>query len=233
MMLLLVTIVSLLLAVIMGVVAWRVAYEERRRSDARVAALAADIHGDLELHSRSAAAVSSGGSLFATAGATQGASRFAAMMAVGVLVFASAAALLVLFASPSSSSSVAAASAPASAVTSTENAASAAPLPLELMSLGHERNGDRLTVHGVVRNPAAGTAIEGVTAVVFLFNRDGGFVGSGRAAIELPALRPGGESTFVVTVPDAANVGRYRVSFRTDDRIVPHVDRRERGQEKS
>jgi hypothetical protein len=234
MMLLLVTIVSLLLAVIMSVVAWRVAYEERRRSAARVAALAADIHGDLELHSRSApAAISSGGSMFAAAGATQGGTRFAAVMAVGVLVFASAAALMVLFAGPSSTSSVAAASTPASAVTSTENTASAAPVPLELMALGHERDGDRLTVHGVVRNPVAGTTLDGVTAVVFLFNRDGGFVASARAAIEWPALRPGGESTFIVTVPNAGDVGRYRVSFRTDDRIVPHIDRRERGQEKS
>jgi len=29
----------------------------------------------------------------------------------------------------------------------------------------------------------------------------------------------------MVSVP-GANVGRYRVSFRTDDKIVPHVDRR-------
>ena len=36
----------------------------------------------------------------------------------------------------------------------------------------------------------------------------------------------GGESPFVVTVPGAADVGRYRVSFRTDDRVVPHIDRR-------
>jgi hypothetical protein len=28
--------------------------------------------------------------------------------------------------------------------------------------------------------------------------------------------------------PDADSVDRYRVSFQTDDRIVPHVDRRGR-----
>ena len=54
-----------------------------------------------------------------------------------------------------------------------------APVPLELVALGHERDGDRLTVRGVVRNPAAGAEIDGVTAVVFLFNRDGGFLASG------------------------------------------------------
>jgi hypothetical protein len=44
--------------------------------------------------------------------------------------------------------------------------------------------------------------------------------------VQSSSLRPGGETTFVVTVPGAGDVGRYRVSFRTDDRIVPHVDRR-------
>jgi hypothetical protein len=105
-------------------------------------------------------------------------------------------------------------------------AAAPAPVPLELVALGHERDGDRLTVRGVVRNPASGAARDRVTAVVFLFNRDGGFLASGRATVESPTLPPGGESTFVVTIPGASDVGRYRVSFRTDDRILPHVDRR-------
>jgi hypothetical protein len=60
-----------------------------------------------------------------------------------------------------------------------------------------------------------------------MFNHEGGFLGSGRAPVESSMLSPGGESTFVVTVPGAAAVGRYRVSFRTDDRVVPHIDRRE------
>jgi hypothetical protein len=29
-----------------------------------------------------------------------------------------------------------------------------------------------------------------------------------------------------VTIPGAVDVGRYRVSFRTDEGVVPHVDRR-------
>jgi hypothetical protein len=99
-------------------------------------------------------------------------------------------------------------------------------LPLELVALGHERDGDRLTVRGVVRNPPTSAEIDGVTAVVFLFNREGGFLASGRMPAQPSTLRPGGETTFVVTVPGASDVGRYRVSFRTDDRIVPHVDRR-------
>ena len=42
--LLIITILSLAFAVAMSVVAWRLAREERRRSEARVEALAADIH---------------------------------------------------------------------------------------------------------------------------------------------------------------------------------------------
>ncbi len=42
--LLLVTATSMVVAVIIGVIAWRIAGEERRRSEARIAALAADIH---------------------------------------------------------------------------------------------------------------------------------------------------------------------------------------------
>jgi hypothetical protein len=76
-----------------------------------------------------------------------------------------------------------------------------------------------------VRNPSGGHALTDVTAVVMLFNQQGGFVTSGRAAIP-GALAPGGEAPFTVTVPGAADVGRYRVSFRTSDGIVPHVDRR-------
>ena len=42
--LLIVTVASMLLAAMMSMVAWRLARDERRRSDARVAALAAEIH---------------------------------------------------------------------------------------------------------------------------------------------------------------------------------------------
>ena len=43
MFLLIVTVTSMLLAAIMSAIAWRLSGDERRRSDARVAALAAEI----------------------------------------------------------------------------------------------------------------------------------------------------------------------------------------------
>ena len=59
------------------------------------------------------------------------------------------------------------------------------------------------------------------------FDRDGDLVASGRAPVECDSLAAGVESTFVVTIPGADDVDRYRVSFRSDDRIVAHVDRRD------
>ena len=236
--LLLVTLISLLLAVIMSVIAWRVAGEERRRSEARVAALAADIHDsarddadfDLRRPIEAPIASSSPGSagLFATSDTGHTGPRLATVVAVGVLVFGSVAALAVMLGTGSSATTTAHGASLANNESAPAAETHATPAPLELLALGHERDGDRLTVRGVVRNPASGRQVDRVTAVVFLYNRDGGFLTSGRAAIESPALGPGGESAFTVTVPNAADVGRYRVSFRTEDLVVPHVDYRER-----
>ncbi|OLD22533.1 MAG: hypothetical protein AUJ01_00205 [Acidobacteria bacterium 13_1_40CM_3_65_5] len=237
--LLLVTLISMLLAVIMSVIAWRAAQEEKRRSDARIAALAAEIHdtdrphaapraeADLDLRRPVETPVSlpvTG--LFETSGAARTGPRLATVVGIGLLVSAATAHV----ASPANLENRAN---QASSANPANHATSENLVPLELLALGHERNGDRLMVRGVVRNPSAGREIDRVIAVVFLYNRDGGFLASGRAAIESTALVPGGESGFIVVVPGASNVGRYRVSFRTEDRVVPHVDRRDRGQEKS
>jgi hypothetical protein len=117
---------------------------------------------------------------------------------------------------------------PATAASRTNEIPAPAPtvdLPVELVALGHERVGDELTVRGIVRNPASGPELKRLTAVVVLLTPDGGILEGGRHDVET-ALEPGGEARFVVTVPHAGDVGRYRVSFRTDDRIVSHVDRR-------
>ena len=237
--LLLVTLISMLLAVIMSVIAWRAAQEEKRRSDARVAALAAEIHGtdrpyaaprsdpDLDLRRVETPVALPAAGLFETSGAARTGPRLATVIGIGVLVLGSVAAVAVMLGSGSSAATASMDSHPRAIPSATEKPES--PLPLELLALGHDRNGDRLTVRGVVRNPSAGREVDRVTAVVFLYDRNGGFLTSGRAAIESTALTPGGESTFIVVVPGASDVGRYRVSFRTEDRVVPHVDRRDRG----
>lgn len=98
--------------------------------------------------------------------------------------------------------------------------------PLELVSLSHQRQNDKLAVSGLVRNPASGKPIDHLSAVVFLFDRTGTFVTSSRANVDFLRLGAGDESPFVVSLDAPATVARYRVSFRTDDGIVPHIDRR-------
>jgi hypothetical protein len=223
---LVITIVSICVALVMTAVAWRAMREERRRSDARVAALAREIHGgdadlpDLGLHAyapvaNTVPAASAG--LFATA--EPSGSRWGVALAAGGLIVATLAAAAVVF----SGGSEPAAHERAVGAPATQTAVNA---PIELVALGHERAGDVLTVRGIVRNPSNGSERDRLTAVVSLFDRDGGFLTSGRAAVESSALIPGGESTFVVTVPATADVGRYRVSFQADDHVVSHIDKR-------
>lgn len=221
--LLLVALIAIVLAAATSAVAWNRSHDERRRRDARIAALAAEIHDE---PSAAPPLTGSAGDLFATRQHGAAGSRFAAVAAFGLFVCGSLVALAVVSSGASgeptvrSESSVAAAPEPSSQPSTIE--------PLELVALGHDRDGDRLTVRGVVRNPSSGPSLERVTAVVLVYKEDGGFAGSGRAAVDSTTLGPGGETAFTVTVPAASHVGRYRVSFRTEDRVVPHVDRRGR-----
>ncbi len=112
------------------------------------------------------------------------------------------------------------------AASSQNTPAVSANVPLELVSLRQERRGGRLTLSGLVRNPTGGTAVENLAAVVFLFDAQGGFLSSARAAVDFKRLAPGDESPFVISADAPRNVARYRVSFRTDHGIVAHVDRR-------
>jgi hypothetical protein len=244
--LLLVTLVSVLLAIVMSAIAWRVSRGERRRADARVAALAADIEDAVAATTartmprravvglrgeappvrsiRPAPAMS--GDLFVAHDLSTASSRSVVVGVVGLCVFATVAALAVVF----SSGSRASVSPAASVVNTPASTAAAAnianPVPLELIALGHERDGDRLTVRGVIRNPPSGGRFDKLVVVVFLFDADGGFLTSGRATIDNATLVGGGESSFLVNIPGAATVARYRVSFRTDSAVVPHVDKR-------
>jgi flagellar basal body-associated protein FliL len=242
MFLVLVALISLVLAVIMTVIAWRVSQEERRRSEARVAALAADIRDgdaalggydltlDAGLHLQGEPTPAAPFGMFAAPAAPHTNGRLVAVVLIGLLVFGSAVAVAVVFGGGRGAGTSVA---DVDKQGGQEVASETAPpnprtiLPLELVALGHDRDGDSLTVRGVVRNPAGTAQVERLTAVVFVFNAEGGFTGSGRAAVEAVELVPGAESTFVVTVKGVTDVARYRVSFRTDDRLVPHVDRRD------
>ncbi len=99
--------------------------------------------------------------------------------------------------------------------------------PLELLSLRHAQEDQRLVITGVVRNPRDAASLSHIVATAFLFGPDGTILTSGRAPLDLTTLSPGVESPFVVSVPVTGQISRYRVGFRTeDDRVIAHVDKR-------
>jgi hypothetical protein len=205
--LLAVSIVALVAAGAALLYAWRIAQAERLRSEARVASLAAAIDdrpGDAETTPMFERAPRSG---------LQG--RPLLKLGVG---FAMAVLVIVLVAMNTDRHGPSAEERPSAA-------ADHATAALELLSMRHTRTAEGLTVTGLVRNQGAADTAS-ITAVVFVFDREGGFVASGRAPLEFGSLARGDESPFTVTIPDVKDVGRYRVSFRTPAGIVPHVDRR-------
>jgi hypothetical protein len=101
---------------------------------------------------------------------------------------------------------------------------------LELLSLHDTRLQGTLTITGLVQNPRDGAMLTRVTVTAFAFDEGGAFLASGRALLDITALAPGDESPFVVTVPVTDNVARYRIGFRGDDgRVIAHIDRRQQG----
>jgi len=238
-----VTTLALAVAVAMAVLAWRLLREERRRADARVSALvefaaregddtvppprpegrpapasarptaphpAASAAFDLPLGNDSpvgprAAPGAAIGSLFdVPKPATQGPPRAAALALVAV---AMAAAVWV--------------------TRDVGGTGSVSAAPVELVSLAHDRQDDTLRITGLVQNPRDGVEHRDVVAVAFLFDAAGTLVASGQSPLDFTRLAPGDESPFVILVPHAGGVARYRLGFRTDDgRVLAHVDRR-------
>jgi hypothetical protein len=212
-----VTLGALLLAALFAVTAWRLARQEKRRSAARVAILADAIDG---VTPRAAGLSASGVAAVQPDFLTHerpavSAGRGLLKLAIG---FAASVAVIVTVATVGSSSH-AQRSTPSAAVTTADSS-------LELLSMKHEREGDALTVTGLVRN-GGNAAAQRLIAVVFAFDRDGNFVASGRAPLEFLSLAPGDESPFRVSVPNVGDVDRYRVSFRSEAGVVRHVDQRQ------
>jgi hypothetical protein len=214
--LLAVTGISLLVAVASTAVTWRVVRADRQRRAARVAALAAAAGLDPQ---RRAAPVETTTDLPEVAGAMFGPpvadsgsggrqhGLMAAAAAFAVIVVGSAAVLFVSARTPRSAH------------------AEARP-PLELVALSHARTDGQLAVTGLVRNPASGVAVPQVQAEVRVFDATGIMIVSRTSLVDLPALAPGQESTFTVTLGDAATAARYRVSFSSAGTMLSHVDRR-------
>ena len=206
--LLVLSITAVVAAIAATAYAWRIARTERLRSDARVAALAAAIDGTSEAADTTP--------MFEREPRSGLQGRPLLKLGVG---FAMAVLVIVLIAMSGGRHST-----PADEGQPVASGQTAAP-DLELLSMRHTRISDGLTVTGLVRNRGSADTAS-IVAVVFVFDRDGGFVASGRSPLEFSSVTRGDESPFKVTIPDVTDVGRYRVSFRTPAAIVPHVDRR-------
>ena len=116
---------------------------------------------------------------------------------------------------------------PATVAAAPQQPAVLAKTPLELVSLHHRQEGQRLVITGLVQNPRTSEAISHVVATAFLFGPDGGFLTSSRAPLDFTTLAPGDESAFLVSVPVTQPVARYRIGFRTEDgHVIEHVDKR-------
>jgi hypothetical protein len=221
--LMVVTVASLAAAGAAGWYALRLRRDERRRSDARVSALstAIDAAGSGLRVPRAGRPPVPVSSLFAPehSAAAQGVPVI--RIAIGVAM-----GLALLVAVAMSNRNAAVESTGDAAVPRPASTREASSAPLELISMRHEREGTTLRVSGLVRNPRSGGPVSRVSAVVFAFNRAGAFVASARAALDFTTLEPGDESPFVVTIPKVPDVGKYRVSFRTEAGVVQHLDRR-------
>jgi hypothetical protein len=216
MILLILSILSLMIATVFAGLAWYVVREDRARASARIAALgsAALDPGATEVVVPQDAADTSLG-LFDRRPSMRG--HPLVRVAVGFVMSVAVIVFIAMAGNRHESTSQGAATA-----STTQAQTSGA---LELLSMHPDRDGDTLTVTGLVRNAGPQSAKD-LTAVIFAFDRSGNFVASGRAPLEFVTLAPGDESPFRVSVPHVADVGKYRISFRTEAGVVRHVDRR-------
>jgi hypothetical protein len=220
---LLISLVSLTLAGGMAIVVSRVLRDERRRSDARVAALSRMAEVDFLPEPEPSSdpppmAVETSTGLFAEIDSpSPWGARLAIAGALTVLVLVLSAMALFRSRLP----------ADAGTPSAVDRQATEAAAPLELLALGHTQESGSLTVSGRVQNPRGGQPAPSLTATVFLFGPDGSFLTSGRSSLDVQPLGAGDESAFIVSVPVNGAVARYRVSFRDSaGRAVAHVDRR-------
>lgn len=214
---------------IAALIALSVAFrDERRRSQARVAALRQIVSGiepagaedvlpiDVADLTQADHAPSARSMFSEEAAASPWGRRLAAAAAVAVVVAVAGYVLI-----PRHSSEAGGTAQSAGATTTA---------PLELLSLRNAQEKGTLTITGLVQNPRAGAPLNHIVATAFLFGADGTFLASGRAPLDFSNLAPGDESPFVIAIPVKGAVARYRVGFRNQDgHVVGHVDRRSAG----
>ena len=197
---------QLVLAVVFGVLAaacaalaWRTSREARRRSDARVAALAATIdpaRSDEPAHID--APMPKPFNPLAKVG-----------IGFGVVAAAIVAAALVMDAAERDPAAPGRAQTPS----------------LELVTMQPQRQDGALKVSGLVRNSSERPAVN-IAAEITVLGPSGEVLATRRAPIQLHSLPPEANSPFSVTVDGIGTAQRYRIAFRGPEGLVRHVDRR-------
>ena len=195
-----ITVGALIMAAVCALLAWQARRDARRRSAARVAALAARIDPQDE----------AADAMFAVRAAGSG--RSLARLAAGVGTLAAVVLVSVLAGAMMRSQ-------PAPAVRTPE-------APLALIALEHSGRPGQLVVSGQVRTHRPGSTapiLVSVTAV----GRTGDVLGTRQAVVSQGPLTPGQAVPFAVSLAGIGGVERYRVAFRDGTQVVRHVDRRQ------
>ncbi len=228
-----VTVLSMGMAAALSVIVWRLLRDERRRSEARVVALATatrpqpkaaprgDAPHDLRLRPEATPVVT--GAMFAEPPRPSPWGNRLAVMACIALFATSVVLVAMTVASPRDAGSATRPTGPGVAA-----GPQTADGGLELLSLRDAHQNGTLTITGLVHNPRGAGLLTRVTVTAYAFDDKGAFLASGRALLDVTTLAPGDDSPFVVTVPVADGVARYRIGFRSEDgRVIGHVDRRQ------
>ena len=226
--------------VLISVVAWRYANEGRRRDVARAALLrhAATTEdwddrlerGESLAAGEPAASVAAVDTMFAAetrppAASSQSWIAVAAVCIVLALVAATVAARRIDAPEAAEPAATEVVTGPA---VKSDAPAAIAPTPIALKALTHarERSGD-LKVTGTVQNPAGGAPLDHLMAVVDAIDGADQVVATVTAGVDAPVLLSGDTTRFVVAIPRADSVARYRVRFRLrDGAAIEHRDAR-------
>lgn len=100
---------------------------------------------------------------------------------------------------------------------------------IELLALDHRTTPAGFVVTGRLRNPADGSSLQNVIAVVDVLDRDGRVLTTASAPIKQALLNAGESSEFLVAAADAPKVARYRVEFYSKGgEPIPQIDLRNR-----
>lgn len=200
---------ALVLAVAMGVIAWRVLHHDRVREDARVALLRS--LADTPDTATTLAPVAQG--ILLGAADRPAGTRGWAIVAMALIGLSTGVGVTYAVYRPD------------------DRVASSTPdtrPPLELVALSHARSDEGVfRISGVIANPQGGTPRTRLMAVVSLFDTDGTYLDSATAPVTFPTVAAGDESPFTLQVSTRARIARYRLVFREEQGgQVAHVDRR-------